>query len=128
LIAPGPAPNVAAKLVCDEVIAARAARADRNDNRQSRRLVPSHSAAVSDDEGGDDDDAHGGGFVAAVARDDGGDAGGHLQQGFAEVGGVAGVHGDVAELAADRRLRLARHAIDAELVTVDDLRALDAVD
>jgi len=42
--------------------------------------------------------------------------------------GVAGVHGDVAELAADRRLRLARHAIDTELVTVDDLRALDAVD
>jgi hypothetical protein len=52
---PGPAPNVAAKLVCDEVIAARAARADRNDNRQSRRLVPSHSASVSDDEGGDDE-------------------------------------------------------------------------
>ena len=42
--------------------------------------------------------------------------------------GVAGVHGDVAELAADRRLHLARHAIDAGLVAVDDLGELDAVD
>lgn len=40
--------------------------------------------------------------------------------------GVVGVHGDVAELAADRRLHLARHAIDAGLVSVDDLGDLDA--
>ena len=42
--------------------------------------------------------------------------------------GVAGVHGDVAELAADRRRRLVRHAIDAGLVTIDDLTDLDATD
>ena len=52
----GPTPNVAAKLARDEVLAARAARANRNDNRQTRRLTSaSTSAYVSDDEGNEDE-------------------------------------------------------------------------
>ena len=52
----GPAPNVAAKLARDEVLATHAARANRNDNRQARRLASAAtSACVSDDEGNEDE-------------------------------------------------------------------------
>lgn len=42
--------------------------------------------------------------------------------------GVAGVHGGVGQTATDRRRLLVEHALEAQLVTVDDLPLIDRVD